>query len=697
MSQASCRLAIDVGGTFTDVVLVDDGSAEVWFAKILSTPADPSEGSLTGAGEILQRTGISSAAVRDVVHATTVATNAVLEGKGARTGMIATAGFRDALEMGREARYDIYDLGLRMPAPLVPRQRRMEVNERVDFDGNVLTPLDEGQVADVLTQLVRDAGIESLAICLLHGYAHPAHEVRVAEIVARLYPNLTVSVSHQVSAEVREFERTSTTVVDAYVKPLVQTYVGRLNKGLADLGMRQEASMMLSHGGIGPASDVADTFPVRMIESGPAAGAIAAAHFAREALEQPDAIAFDMGGTTAKISVIQDGEPAITHEFEVGHVHRFKRGSGFPLQISAIELLEIGAGGGSIAHVNDLGLLNVGPKSAGADPGPVCYARGGAQPTVTDADLLLGYLDPAHFLGGDMALDEDAVKAAIEADIAGRLDMSVEQIAWGIHDVVNESMAAAIRAHGAEKGIDLRNFAMIAFGGAGPVHAYALARKLGLRRLLCPFGAGVASAIGCLAALPAVELVTAYFARLDAVDWGLVRDHYLAMRRGGEEALAKLIGGGSEIVMQRSIDMRCQGQGYSVTVPISDDDGEIALSELNASFAEIYQNVYGHQPPDVPLEVVGLRARVLNPRSKLEIAPGTEETAGSALKGRRQVYFEAAGGYVETAIYDRYHLPLDEVFDGPAIIEERETSIVTGPDTTFHLDAAANIIIDFKE
>ena len=697
MSQASCRLAIDVGGTFTDVVLVDDDSAKVWFAKILSTPDDPSEGSLAGADEILQRTGLPATAVRDVVHATTVATNAVLEGKGSRTGMITTAGFRDALEMGREARYDIYDLGLRMPAPLVPRQRRMEVNERVDFDGNVLTPLDEAEVVDVLTQLVEDAGIESLAICLLHGYAHPGHEARVAEIAARLFPNLTVSVSHQVSAEVREFERTSTTVVDAYVKPLVQTYVGRLNQGLADLGMPQEASMMLSHGGIGPASDVADTFPVRMIESGPAAGAIAAADFAREALEQPDAIAFDMGGTTAKISVIHGGEPAITHEFEVGHVHRFKRGSGFPLQISAIELLEIGAGGGSIAHVNDLGLLNVGPKSAGADPGPVCYGRGGTQPTVTDADLILGYLDPAHFLGGDMALDVAAVKAAIETDIAGHLGMSVEQIAWGIHDVVNESMAAAIRAHGAEKGIDLRNFAMIAFGGAGPVHAYALARKLGLRRLLCPFGAGVASAIGCLAALPAVELVTAYFARLDAVDWGAVGAHYRAMHRNGEAALAKLIGGGSEIVMQRSIDMRCQGQGYSVTVPISDGEAEISLTDLNAGFGAIYQNVYGHQPPDVPLEIVGLRARVLTPRPKLEIAPMIDQTGGTALKGRRPVYFEAAGGYVETAVYDRYRLPLGEVFEGPAIIEERETSILTGPDTTFHLDPAANIIIDFKE
>jgi N-methylhydantoinase A len=699
MSLPFCRLAIDVGGTFTDVVLIDDDSGTAWFAKVLSTPHDPSIGSLTGASEILRRTGTPAASVVDVVHATTVATNAVLEGKGAKTGLITTAGYRDALEMRREARYDIYDLGIQMPPPLASRARRMEVNERLGFDGAVLTPLDEEEVGEVLSHLVKELGVESLAICLLHGYAHPAHELRVAGIAARLFPDLSISVSHQVSAEVREFERTSTTVVDAYVKPLVQHYVRRLNEGLSALGMSQEASMMLSHGGIGPASDVANVFPVRMIESGPAAGAIAAGHVAREALAQPDAIAFDMGGTTAKISVIQNGEPEITHEFEVGHVHRFKRGSGYPLQISAIELLEIGAGGGSIAYVNELGLLKVGPQSAGAAPGPVCYGRGGQQPTVTDADLILGYLDPGHFLGGDMTLDVDAAKAAISQDIQTQLGMTVEQIAWGIHDVVNESMAAATRAHAAEKGIDVRNFAMIAFGGAGPVHAYALARKLGLRQILCPFGAGVASAIGCLAAMPAVELVSPHFALLDDIDWAEVSNLYEGMRRSGEVALTKLVGDNSTLVMQRSIDMRCDGQGYSVTVPVSSATAQISADDLRASFGDIYQGVYGHRPPDVPLEIVALRARVLNPRPKLAIAPAEAAAADSAgaMKGRRSVYFEASDGYVETAIYDRGQLPLGTIYEGPAIIEERETSIIAGPDTTFHLDPAANLIIDFRD
>jgi len=536
MSQPTFRLAIDVGGTFTDVVLIDDQRGKLWFAKVLSTPDDPSRGSLTGVAEILERTDTPPSAVRDVAHATTVATNAVLEGKGARTGLIATAGFRDVLEMGREARYDIYDLSIRMPPPLAPRRRRMEISERITFDGDILTPLDEAEVETTVRRLVEDEGIQSLAICLLHGYAHPDHELKTAAIAKRLFPNLSISVSSEVSAEIREYERVSTTVVDAYVKPLVQTYVGRLNAGLKALGTPLEASMMLSHGGIGTATDVAENHPVRMIESGPAAGAIAAAHFARRALIQPDAIAFDMGGTTAKISIIRNGEPELTHEFEVGHVHRFKRGSGYPLQISAIELLEIGAGGGSIAYVNDLGLLKVGPQSAGAAPGPVCYGQGGEHPTVTDADLVLGYLDPDHFLGGAMTLDVAAAKDALAKDVAAPLSMSVEQVAWGVHDIVNESMVAATRAHAAEKGVDLRNFAMIAFGGAGPVHAYALARKLGLKRLICPYGAGVASAIGCLAAPPAVDLVTPHFAPLASMDWTAVHDAFSQMRHSGAPA-----------------------------------------------------------------------------------------------------------------------------------------------------------------
>lgn len=694
-------MAIDVGGTFTDVVLLDQESGQLRFSKVLTTPADPSKGSIEGAGEILNHTGTPPAHVGEMVHASTVATNAVLERKGAKVGLLTTQGFRDTLEIGRESRYDIYDLNLQMPTPLVPRARRLEVVERISAEGDVLIPLDESKAAAVIDELVTEHKIEALAICLLNGFAYPEHERRLVEMARSAYPDLVISVSHQVAAEIREYERSSTTVVDAYVKPMVQRYVGRLSDELSGLGLEPQMAMMLSHGGIGPAREVADSFPVRMIESGPAAGAIAAAYFARTALEVPNAIAFDMGGTTAKISVIRNGEPAVTNAFEVGHVHRFKRGSGLPLQISAIELLEIGAGGGSIAHVNELGLLNVGPQSAGAAPGPACYGLGGELPTVTDADLLLGYLDPTHFLGGDMVLDPTRSESAMMTQIAGQLDFTAERVAWGIHDLVNENMAAATRAHAAENGIDLRNYSLIAFGGAGPVHAYAIARKLGIRRVLCPFGAGVASAIGCLVAPPGVDLVNAHEEPLDGLDWALVSKRYDEMRRQGEAALRSLISNDTKLHLQASVDMRCQGQGYSITVSMGEEPelGESTVAPMKARFATQYERIYGHKPPDVPLEVVALRARIGQPREAIRIGAkhaDDDSAAGSSQKGHRPMRFDATGAVHDGIVYDRYALAAGATGSGPAVIEERETSIVVGPDAHFRVDSALNLIIELE-
>jgi N-methylhydantoinase A len=696
MSQPSCRLSIDVGGTFTDVVLLDEVSGEIRFAKVSSTPSDPSEGSLNAAETILLAHGAAAESVSDLIHATTVATNAVLEADGACTGLITTRGFRDTLEMRREGRYDIYDLNIQAPPPLVPRERRMEIDERITFDGEVLTPLNDDQIIAVITDLVDTHKIDALAICLLHGYAHPGHEMRVADIAARHFPDLTVSVSHDVAGEIREFERVSTTVVDAYVKPLAQRYITRLAGGLREMKMPRDPAIMLSHGGVGPAEEVVQRFPVRMIESGPAAGAIAAAYFARNALSQPHAIAFDMGGTTAKMSVIQDGEPTVANEYEVGHAHRFKPGSGYPLQISAIELLEIGAGGGSIAYVNDLGLLKVGPRSAGAVPGPACYGRGGELPTVTDADLVLGYLDAGYFLGGDMNLDVDLARQAIQTHLAEPLNMSVEQAAHGVHEVVNEHMAAATRAHAAEKGIDLRHFAMIAFGGAGPVHADGLVRTLGLSQVLYPFGAGVASAIGCLSAPAAVDLVGPYFSPLGSVNWNTVKDEFARMHANGEGILSSIAAPGTNI-MKRSADMRCKGQGYSVTVAIPDDAalGDSLVGTLRGAFTTAYGAVHGHKPPDVPLEIVALRARIENPRPDNDLLLKNAPTeAGNALKGKRRMYFNATEGYIDTPVYDRYALTNGAEFNGPAIIEERETSILIGPDMQFWVDEFANVIAE---
>ncbi len=697
MATAPYRLAIDVGGTFTDVVVVDDRDATLRFGKVLSTPADPSEGSLFGAIDTLSRHGFAPADVAEIIHATTVATNAVLERKGSVTGLITTKGFRDTLEMRRESRYDIYDLGLRLPAPLVPRALRLEVDERVDHRGQIVIPLDEAGVAPAVERLLA-AGVRAIAISLLHSYANPAHERRLVELVRELAPEVEISVSHDVAGEIREFERTSTVVVDAYVKPLVRRYIERLAEGLGKAGLPARPALMLSHGGVGQATEVANRFPVRMIESGPAAGAIAAAYFARQALPDADAIAFDMGGTTAKMSLVLGGAPTVTHQYEVAHVHRFKHGSGIPLQISAIELLEIGAGGGSIAHLNDLGLLNVGPHSAGAMPGPACYGRGGDRPTVTDADLVLGYLDAGHFLGGEMKLDVQASRAAIERQLAQPLAMPVESVAWGIHDVVNESMAAAIRAHAAEKGVDLRRFGLIAFGGAGPLHAEAIARKLGVRRVVCPFGAGVASAIGCLVASPAVDLVSAYSALLPSADWALIDERFTAMGRDAGTMIAALVGAGAQTLLHAAFEMRCEGQGYSVIVeaPLGSTLDAGLQPELERRFVAAYAQVYGHRPPaGVALELVNLRARVEHPRPLRDLTlwrPASE--AGAAVKGERQMYFQATGGYVTAKVYDRYALPAGEWFDGPAVVEERETTTVVGPGARFRHDAHGHLIIE---
>ncbi|MGG5822007.1 hydantoinase/oxoprolinase family protein [Falsiroseomonas sp. HW251] len=695
MTEPTARIAIDVGGTFTDVVLLDEAQGLLRFGKVLSTPEDQSVGSLEGARDTLAEAGIEAGAVRDVVHATTVATNAVLERKGAVTGLVSTEGFRDILANGREARYDIYDLAITLPEPLVPRARRVEVAERLDFRGAVLRPLDDASVIAAAKTLAA-SGVEAVAICLLHAHVNGTHERRVAEILRTELPQVEISVSSEVAGEAREYERSSTVAVDAYVKPMMRRYVERLADGLRCAGIGRQLSLMLSHGGIGEAREVASRHPVRMIESGPAAGAAAAAYVARQALGGADAVAFDMGGTTAKMSLVRGGTPAVTHEYEVAHVHRFKRGSGLPLQISAVELLEIGAGGGSIARLTQLGLLTVGPHSAGARPGPVCYGRGGTEPTVTDADLLLGYLDPGFFLGGAMTLDVAATHASMTA-LGAKLGLDAAQAAFGIHDIVNEHMAAAIRAHAAEQGVDLRRFGLIAFGGAGPVHAWALARKLGIPRVVIPFGAGVASAIGCLVAPPAVDMVAALRAPLATLDWASVAARVDATRAGADELIASLAGESATTRLDLDFELRCEGQGYAVGVRLPQGIAVSAgaIAALTAAFAQTYQGVYGHAPPRVPLEVVNLRARVeqVTTPPELRQPPGR---GGNPAKGTRPVRFDGRGAPAEATVYDRYALPPDTRFDGPAIVEERETSIVIGSGARFGRDAVGHLVIEME-
>src|SRR6185503_16271130 len=496
LSAMSARIGVDIGGTFTDLVVIDERTGAIRVGKVLTTAKDPAHGVEQGVQTLLDEARVAPARVRAVVHGTTLATNALIERKGARTALLTTAGFRDALEIGREGRYDMYDLLIDPPAPLVPRHLRFEVPERLLPDGSVLRPLDEAAARRVISQLV-DAGVEALAICLLHAYLNPAHERRLAELVRQAAPHLAVSCSSDVVPEIREYERTSTTTANVYVVPLMARYLEDLERRLAGLGVPGQLYVMQSSGGIA-LPPLARRLPIRLVESGPAAGALAAAQAARE---RGDArlLSFDMGGTTAKACVIDGGAPLVAREFEVARADRFKKGSGLPIRVPVIEMIEIGAGGGSLARVDRMGLLKVGPDSAGADPGPACYNLGGKVPTVTDADLLLGYLDPGFFLGGRMRLDTEAARRAVEEKVARPLGFDVTQAAWAIHRVVNENMAAAARIHGIERGKDLRAYPLFAFGGAGPVHGWHVGRILRVPRVLVPFAAGAASALGLLA------------------------------------------------------------------------------------------------------------------------------------------------------------------------------------------------------
>ena len=503
METGDWRVGVDIGGTFTDVVLWREGSENLVQVKLLTTPDDPSRAVLDGVGEALAEAGIGAAQLTSVVHGTTLVANALIERKGVATALITTQGFRDVLEIGREWRYDLFNLDIEMPTPLVPRRLCLEIDERLDATGAVDTPLDLEQLPGIIAALGA-ADVKSVAVCLLHAYLNPAHEQAVGSAIAQAMPGLAVSLSSAVSAEMGEYERTSTTVANAYVHPIFRDYVERLAGALQELGYSRELLLVLSDGR-GIAADVAVKYPIRLVQSGPAAGAEAARLFG-ELARQRDILCFDMGGTTAKACLIHDGEPERTVNFEVARETRFAEGSGLPLLIPAIDMIEIGAGGGSIARVDQRGLLPVGPDSAGADPGPACYGRGNEFPTVTDCDLLLGYLDADSFLGGKMKLDRAAAEKAIQTHLADHLGISATEAAWGVHETVTANMAQAATIHAIERGLDATRFAMLPIGGAGPVHACSMARKMGIARLVCPAGAGVASAIGMLAAAKSFEI-----------------------------------------------------------------------------------------------------------------------------------------------------------------------------------------------
>jgi N-methylhydantoinase A len=695
-SPRQTRIGVDIGGTFTDLVWVDDATGEVRVGKLLTTPKDPSQAVEQGVVTVLHDAGSQAADVRGVIHGTTLATNALIERKGARTGLLTTAGFRDAVEIGREGRYDMYDLFIDQPSPLVPRHLRLEVKERIMAGGGVLTPLDRGSARAAIARL-KEAGVEAVAICLLHAYRNPVHERALKNICGELLPGVPVSCSSEVVPEIREYERTSTTCANVYVMPLMARYLDDLEHKLQDLGIPGRFYIMLSAGGVAT-PDTAKRVPIRLVESGPAAGALAAARMARE-LGEPRLLSFDMGGTTAKACVIDGGEPLLAREFEVARADRFKKGSGLPIRVPCIELIEIGAGGGSLARVDRMGLLKVGPDSAGADPGPACYAQGGKVPTVTDADLLLGYLDPGFFLGGRMRLDVDAARQAVEATVARPMGLTLIDAACGIHRVVNENMAGAARVHGIERGKDLRAYPLFAFGGAGPVHAWNVGRILKVPRVLVPFGAGAMSAYGLLAAPLAFDFVRTASQRLDAADWPQINRLYEEMEAEGCAVLRGASVSEDTVRIRRTAEMHYTGQGHDVEVELP--AGTLAaasLGPITERFEDAYRALYSRVPMGVPIEALNFRVVVSGPLPDISVSGAKPAAAAPAAtpspKGTRKAYFPEAGGYVDTPVYDRYTLTPGAAFAGPAIIEERESTTVAGPNARVRVDGRLTLILE---
>jgi len=689
------RIGIDVGGTFTDFVLLDDASGRASTYKCLTTPRDPSDAIEAGLRALAVQVPGCIEGLQEVIHGTTLVINAIIERKGARTGLLTTRGFRDVLELGREIRYAAYDAFAQMPEPLVPRERRLEVDERLRADGSVLTPLDEAQARETVREIAR-LGVESVAVCLLNSFENPAHELALKRLLAEEFPQASVSVSYEVLPQIREYERTSTTVTNAYVKPLTETYLRRMRERLAALGFRGRLFIMLSSGGVTSAETAAE-FPVRIIESGPTAAVIAAQYYSR-LFDCPEMFCFDMGGTTAKSCLIQGGVAAVVQSFEVGRVQRFQKGSGLTIQVPVVDLMEIGAGGGSIARASRLGTLQVGPQSAGAEPGPICYGRGGTEPTVTDADLLLGYLDAAYFLGGTMKLDAAAARRGIEERVAQPLGVSYLEALWGIHDLINETMAAAAKTHIAERGGNPQLVTVAAFGGAGPVHAYGLAHKLGAPRLVVPPNAGVGSALGFFTAPRAFDLVRSHKVPFASADFGKLEALFRDLEMEGERTLRRA-GAEGPIGFARSVEARFIGQGSETSLPVPEGDfGALDAAELRRRFDEAYARLYGRTYPQSPVEFVNFCVRASLPVRPLEL-PKLLLTGKKkdAVKGEREAYSATAKAFIPFTVYDRYRLAPGTEIAGPAIFEERESTVIVGEGARCRVDEFGFLWIDLPK
>lgn len=689
-------LGIDIGGTFTDIVLYDTESGDQLSRKILTTHDDPARGVMAGLDALITEEGVKAGDIDRIVHATTLFTNALIERKGAKTGLLTTEGFRDILEIGRERKYELYDINIIKPEPLVPRHLRLEVRERLDVKGGIRQELDEASVLSAADDLV-GAGVTSIAISFLHAYANPAHEQAAQRMIEERHPELALSISSSVAPEIREFERTSTTVCNAYVKPMAARYLDAISQEVRKRDVAAPFLLMLSNGGLTHVEE-AKRSPVQLLESGPAAGALAAAFFAGHDNSQ-HVLAFDMGGTTAKLSVIDNGQPSMAYSFEAARQKRFIEGSGLPIRISALELIEIGAGGGSIAWIDDIGLLKVGPQSSGSEPGPAAYGRGGKHPTVTDADFLLGYLNADFFAGGSMDVDLAAARSAL-VPLADATGLSANDLAWGIHDVVNENMANAARVHIAERGKDPRSYTLLSTGGAGPVHAYYVAKKLGLSRLICPKSAGVASAVGLLIAPARVDRVATIAQELDQLDWAAFEQTFADLEAEAREVIAGTGLDPATVRIEKLADIRYVGQAFELVVTLPPGPYSAAShAAMVAAFELSYVDAFTRTPPTTPVEIINIRLSVTAdvPGSAEQAGVDRQSSdavaAGDPVKGERQAYFPESRAFQTTTVYDRDALQVGQRFSGPAVIEERESTLVVGPGGSFEVIPGGNIVV----
>jgi len=686
------RVGVDIGGTFTDLCVLD-GNGIVAVGKTLTTHSEPAVGVELVLRDVLSAHDLRPGDVSHLVHGTTLVTNALIERRGALTALITTRGFRDVIEMGREHRYELYDLGLELPQPLVPRWLRFGVDERVLADGSVYTHLDTGQLTRLAQELV-DAGIEAVGVCFLHSHMNPVHEEAARDAIVKAAPSLRIALSSEVNPELREYERSSTTLANVYVQGLVGDYMADLRTRTRELGIKVDPMIMLSNGGVATI-DTARRFPIRMLESGPAGGALGAVAFGRAA-ERPDQLAFDMGGTTAKVCIIEDSRPLVRHAFEVDRVYRLQAGSGLPVRAPVIDMIEIGAGGGSIARVNALGLLTVGPESAGSEPGPVCYGRGGEACTVTDADVVLGYLDPDQFLGGAMKLDASGAAQAIQTQVAEPMGITLAEAAWGIHATVNENMANAARVHAIERGQDPARLPMFVMGGNGPLHGPGVAQALGCHEVIAPPAAGVLSALGLLSAPLSIDFVRSWHTTLGTVTTDAAVRAFADLESQGEQVLQESGIPREAIEHVRSLEMRFVGQGSEIEVPVPAVETEWH-DAVRRNFAEQYEERFGTVAPQgVEIEILTWRLASRGPEPDAHLVLPSAESADDASLGTHDAYFSQTQGYVDTAVYDRYRIRPDAVIEGPALIQERESTLLLAPGMRCTVAADGSVLVKLQ-